>query len=227
MKTRSWTTFSAVVVVGLFSGCTTHFTFDVQPTQMLPASAKGFVRIAEVRDNRRFEVAPKDPYMPSLQNPGEVNSGAITSRAIGRQRDSNGKALGNVLLPDGRTVELVVREAVTKALAELGYAVVDARSPQFEKALPMQVDIEQFWTWFTPRPLILGGGSVEFRVVLALTAEALTGRKVVIASGYAIGKGVAPAEAGLPSTASEWRDVVVAGIDDLVTNLKAMIRPAH
>ena len=98
-----------------------------------------------------------------------------------------------MLLPDGRTVELVVREAVTKALAELGYAVVEARSPQFEKALPMQVDIEQFWAWYTPRPPILGVGSVEFRVVLALKAEALTGRREVIASGYAIGKGVAPA----------------------------------
>jgi hypothetical protein len=166
--------------------------------------------------------------MPSLQNPGEVNSGAITSRAIGRQRGGEGKALGNVLLPDGRTVELVVREAVTKALAELGYAVVDVRSPQFEKAFPMQVDIEQFWTWFTPRPLLfLGGGSVEFRGVLVLKAEALTGRKEVVASGYAIGKGVAPPEAGLPSTESEWRNVVVAGVDDLVTNLKAMIRPSH
>lgn len=226
MKASSWTTFSAVVLVGLFSGCTTQFTFDVQPTRAPPSSAKGFVKIAEVRDNRRFEVAPKDPFMPSLQNPKEVSSGAITSRAIGRQRNSNGKALGNVLLPDGRTVELVVREAVTKALAELDYAVVDARSPQFENALPMQVDVEQFWTWFTPRPPIIGGGSVEFRVVLVLKAEALTGRKEVIAIGYAIGKGVAPAEAGLPSTASEWREVVVAGIDDLVTNLKAMIRPS-
>lgn len=226
MKLRGWTTFSSVVLAGLFLGCTTPLTFDVQPTQMPPASAKGFVKIAEVRDNRRFEVAPKDPHIPSLQKPGELSSGAITSRAIGRQRDSNGKAVGNVLLPDGRTVELVVREAVTKALAELGYAVVDARSPQFEKALPMRVDIERFWAWFTPRPPILRGGSVEFRVVLALKAEALTGRKEVIASGYAIGKDVAPPEAGLPSTASEWRDVVVAGIDDLVTNLKAMIRPS-
>jgi hypothetical protein len=227
MQARRWTKFSAVVLVGLFSGCATHITFDVQPTQMPPASAKGFVKIAEVRDNRRFEVAPKDPFMPSLQNPGEVNSGAITSRTIGRQRDSNGKAWGNVFLPDGRTVELVVREAVTEALAELGYAVVDVRSPQFEKALPMQVDIEQFWTWFTPRPLFLGGGSVEFRGVLVLKAEALIGRKEVIASGYAIGKSVASAEAGLPSTGSEWRNVVVAGVDDLVTSLKAMIRTSH
>jgi hypothetical protein len=227
MKKRSWTTLSAVVLAGLFSGCTTPLTFDVQPTPMPPASAKGFVKIAEVRDNRRFEVAPKDPYMPSLQSPGAVHSGAIRSRAIGRQRDGYGLALGNVLLPDGRTVELVVREAVTKALAELGYAVVEASSPQFEKALPMHIDIEQFWTWYTPRSPFLGVGSVEFRGVLALKAEALTGRREVIASGYAIGKGVPSAAAGLPSTGSEWRDVVVAGIDDLVTNLKAMIRPAH
>lgn len=227
MKKRSWITLSAVVLVGLLLGCTTPLTFDVQPTQMPQASAKGFVRIAEVRDNRRFEVAPKDPSMPSLQNPGEVNSGAITSRTIGRQRNGDGKALGNVLLPDGRTVELAVREMVTNALAELGYAVVDVRSPQFEKAFPMQVDIEQFWTWFTPRPLFFGGGSVEFRGVLVLKAEALTGRKEIIASGYAIGKGVAPPEAGLPSTASEWRDVVVAGVSDLTKNLRAVIKPAN
>lgn len=227
MKPRRWTTLSAVVLVGLFSGCTTPLTFDVQPTWMPPTSAKGFVKIVEVRDNRRFEVAPKDPYMPSLQNSEAVKDGAIRSRAIGRQRDGYGLAFGNVLLPEGRTVELIVREAVTKALAELGYAVVEASSPQIEKALPMHIDIEQFWAWYTPRSPFLGIGSVEFRGVLALKAEALTGRREVIASGYAIGKGVPSAAAELPSTGSEWRDVVVAGIDALVTNLKAMIRPAH
>jgi hypothetical protein len=42
-----------------------------------------------------------------------------------------------------------VREAVTKAPAEQGYAVVDTKSPEFNKALPLQVDIDQFWAWFS------------------------------------------------------------------------------
>ncbi|MGE5714119.1 MAG: hypothetical protein ACM32F_09610, partial [Betaproteobacteria bacterium] len=155
MNARKCIAISALTVVGLFSGCaTTTSTVDVQsaqaPATQAPAAqapavaAKGFAKITEVRDIRRFEAAPKDPSTPSLENAQELKNTAITSRAIARKRGGYGMAFANVLLPEGRTVELVVREAVVKALNEQGYQVVDARSPQYEKALPMQVDIDQF-----------------------------------------------------------------------------------
>jgi hypothetical protein len=180
-------------------------------------AAKGFAKITEVRDIRRFEAAPKEPSTPSLENAQELKNAAITSRAIARKRGGYGMAFANVLLPEGRTVELVVREAVAKALIEQGYEVVDAKSPQYEKALPMQVDIDQFWAWFTPG---FWQVTVEFRGLLLVKAEGLTGRKEDIVRGNAEVKGMAV-------TDSEWKEVVVAGVNDLTKNLKAVIKPAQ
>jgi len=65
------------------------------------------------------------------------------------QAQQHGKGADAIYLPEGRTVEQIVRAAVTKALAEQGYAVVDRTSPHFDSALPAQLDIELFWAWFT------------------------------------------------------------------------------
>jgi uncharacterized lipoprotein YajG len=222
MNARKCVAISALALVGLFSGCaTTTSTVDVQsaqaPAAQAPAvAAKGFAKIMEVRDLRRFEAAPKDPSTPSLENAQELKNAAITSRAIARKRGGYGMAFANVLLPEGRTVELVVREAVVKALTEQGYEVVDAKSPQFDKALPVKVDIDQFWAWFTPG---FWQVSVEFRCLLMLKAEALTGRNEDIVQGSAVVKGMA-------ATDAEWKEAVVAGVSDLTKNLRTVIKPA-
>jgi uncharacterized lipoprotein YajG len=222
MNARKCVAISALALVGLFSGCaTTTSTVDVQsaqaPAAQAPAvAAKGFAKIMEVKDLRRFEAAPKDPSTPSLENAQELKNAAITSRAIARKRGGYGMAFANVLLPEGRTVELVVREAVAKALTEQGYEVVDAKSPQFDKALPVKVDIDQFWAWFTPG---FWQVFVEFRGLLMLKAEALTGRNEDIVQGSAVVKGMA-------ATDAEWKEVVVAGVSDLTKNLRAVIKPA-
>ena len=218
MNARKCVAISALAFVSLFSGCaTTTSTVDVQHAQAPAVAAKGFAKITEVRDIRRFEAAPKEPSTPSLENAQELKNAAITSRAIARKRGGYGMAFANVLLPEGRTVELVVREAVAKALIEQGYEVVDAKSPQYEKALPMQVDIDQFWAWFTPG---FWQVTVEFRGLLLVKAEGLTGRKEDIVRGNAEVKGMAV-------TDSEWKEVVVAGVNDLTKNLKAVIKPAQ
>jgi hypothetical protein len=218
MNARKCVAISALAFVSLFSGCaTTTSTVDVQHAQAPAVAAKGFAKITEVRDIRRFEAAPKEPSTPSLENAQELKNAAITSRAIARKRGGYGMAFANVLLPEGRTVELVVREAVAKALIEQGYEVVDAKSPQYQKALPMQVDIDQFWAWFTPG---FWQVTVEFRGLLLVKAEGLTGRKEDIVRGNAEVKGMAV-------TDSEWKEVVVAGVNDLTKNLKAVIKPAQ
>jgi uncharacterized lipoprotein YajG len=218
MNARSFIAIPALAIVWLLSGCaTTTSTIDVQHAKAPTAAAKGFAKITEVRDLRRFEAAPKDPSTPSLENPQDLKNSAVTSRAIARKRGGYGMAFANVLLPEGRTVEMVVRDAVTKALSEQGYEVVDAKSSQFEKALPLQVDIDQFWAWFSPGFVQV---TVEFRGLLMVRAETLTGRKEDIVQGSAVVKGMAV-------TDTEWREAVVAGVGDLTKNLKAVIRPAN
>jgi hypothetical protein len=67
-----------------------------------------------VTDRRVFEVNPRQANIPSLMNDAEIKNPAITARAVARKRGGFGKTLGDVgdvLLPEGRTVTNVVAVA--------------------------------------------------------------------------------------------------------------------
>lgn len=139
------------MLVGLLgSGCATNRgILDVRITQpQNPASSRA-VTIVRVNDNRVFKASPRTASIPSLKG-GKIEDKAITSRAIARKRNTYGKALGDILLPEGRTVELVVREALVKSFREAGYRVIDDATGSTDKAVPIEADIEQFWSWCTP-----------------------------------------------------------------------------
>jgi uncharacterized lipoprotein YajG len=217
MKTALLRVASLAMFVTLAAGCaTSRSTIDVQQATSSVTAAKGFATIVEVNDKRRFDPAPKEPSTPSLQSVEELKNPAITSRAIARKRNGYGMALGDVLLPEGRTVQSVTRDAVARALTEQGYEVVDEKSPNFSRAVPVKVDIEQFWAWFTPGFVQV---SLEFRGLLVVRAEPVTGKADDAVPGYAIVKGAM-------ATDSTWREVIVAGVDNLVKGLRASIKPA-
>src|SRR5471032_2731500 len=54
-------------------------------------------------DARWFEAAPKVPSIPSLKEPTQITDTQITSRAVGRKRNSYGMAMGDVLLTPPQT----------------------------------------------------------------------------------------------------------------------------
>lgn len=92
------------VLILAMTGCATNrwvLNFVVPPTSN-PKNGTP-VKIVKVTDLRKFELAPKQPNIPSLKN-GEITEKAITSRAIARKRNSYGMALGDIPLPEGRTV---------------------------------------------------------------------------------------------------------------------------
>jgi hypothetical protein len=106
--------------------------------------------IRSVKDERVFVEAGPDPSTPSLGFEGAAQASAETkARAIGRKRNGFGKALGDVLLQSGQTVEGVIREHLAAALAQAGYQVQgeDAAGPS-----PLVIDahIKQFWAWLRP-----------------------------------------------------------------------------
>lgn len=206
---------AVLALAWLLSGCAaTRSTFDVPIAQAPADAARGFVKITQVRDQRRFEAAPRNPSTPSLQNPDEIDDPAIASRAIARKRGGYGKAMADILLPEGRTVEQLVREAVTQAVREQGYAVVDEPSPAFGQALPLAVDIQQFWSWATPGFWQM---TVEFEGILLLNGEALLVSPQEVVRGYSIVKSMA-------ITDEVWRQVMQQGIADLVEQVKAKVR---
>ena len=139
----------AVLAGVLGSGCATNRgILDVRiDVPQDPESGK-VVKIARVTDRRVFEEAPPNPSTPSLKGM-EIGDPAITVRAIARKRNGYGKAIGDILLPEGRTVEDLVREALVKSFREAGYRVV-ADDAKADKAASIEADIEQFWAWFTP-----------------------------------------------------------------------------
>ncbi len=139
---------SSVWLLG--SGCATSrgiLPIEVA-TQSNPDTGQTF-RIVEVKDSRVFELRPPQPSTPSLEN-GEIQDESITLRAIARKRNGYGKALGDILLPEGRTVLDLTRESITRAMRESGLRVLSEADPGWKAATPLQADIQQLWAWMTP-----------------------------------------------------------------------------
>lgn len=96
------------------SGCaTTRSEISVETNDGINSQKGMAVRIDAVKDARVFQIKPPNPDIPSLKDDGILNK-AITSRAIARKRNTYGKGLGDVLLPEGQTVagltETLLRE---------------------------------------------------------------------------------------------------------------------
>jgi hypothetical protein len=118
-------------------------------TQPLNASAPTVV-IRTVKDERTFEQAPDEPSTPSLGFEGVLQATAeAKARAIGRKRNTFGKALGDVFLQDGQTVVGVVRENLTTALREAGFNVREEKAAE-PGSLLVDVHIKKFWAWVQP-----------------------------------------------------------------------------
>lgn len=135
----------------LFTGCVAgRRSFDVglESGSMPPPqpSTKGPIAFGTVTDSRRFENKPDDPSTPSIH--GDVNkiSADERSRFIGRQRNTYGHAMGDIVLPDGKTVQTKIVEILSQGLLQRGYSVV-ASDPA---AGTMTVDVQDFWSWMTP-----------------------------------------------------------------------------
>lgn len=117
--------------------------------QSLNANAPTAV-IRTVKDERTFEQAPDEPSTPSLGFEGALQATAeAKARAIGRKRNTFGKALGDVFLQDGQTVGGIVRENLAAALREAGFNVLGEQATE-PASLVIDVHIRKFWAWIQP-----------------------------------------------------------------------------
>lgn len=150
-KTISMT--ALIVVCAAITGCATsrsEIRLSAPAAATSDAASDKSVLIRSVVDERTFEQKPRNPSTPSLGFGGADKAAAeVKARAIGRKRNTYGKALGDVLLEDGQTVEGIVRDNLTSALRDAGYAVVDG-APSNTSTLIVDVHIKQFWAWFQP-----------------------------------------------------------------------------
>jgi hypothetical protein len=132
------------------TGCaTSRGVVEIQIPEANDPLSESAYKIVSVEDRRNFELKPQPPSIPSLKN-GEIDDPAITSRAIARKRNGFGKALGDILLPEGRTVQQLTDEAIVRAFRESGLSVVSREHPQWDSAKPIEAEIQQLWAWMTP-----------------------------------------------------------------------------
>lgn len=200
---------------GVFlSGCAVgRGVVDVRvPSSSSPAAGTP-VKIVSVVDKRVFQKKPPQPSMPSLKD-GELNDTAITSRAIARKRNTYGMALGDILLPEDRTVVSLTEEALTKALNEAGYRVLSEGDAGYADAPALTAEIEQFWAWATPGFWEI---SLEFESKVALRGDWPVGDAAQTVRGYAKVGSVA-------ATESVWKEVLDKGLQDLVDKVRSVLK---
>ena len=164
------------------------------------------VWVAPPTDDRTFEHRPRRPSIPSLKK-GEINDPSITSRAIARKRNSFGKALGDILLPEGRTVQELVREAVVQGLRTSGYRVTMGDTPG-DSAQKVNTSINKLWAWMNPGFWTIG---IEFEAELTLTG--LPGQSYTVLKASHERRGMA-------AGSGAWRRVISEGIDELVFKIR-------
>ncbi len=134
----------------LVTGCATSIsevTISSPETfeQKVPVDPNKTFFINSVVDERVFDLAPSDPSVPSL-DPSEHEK----SRAIGRKRNTYGKALGGFILKPGQTVEFMVGEALRMAAANNGYMVLERKEDVKKDTVVADVKIKKFWSWMNP-----------------------------------------------------------------------------
>ncbi|HYC55613.1 MAG TPA: flagellar biosynthesis protein [Candidatus Binatia bacterium] len=207
---------AAAAMLAGASGCaTSRGVLDIrQPSLANPATGPA-IKIVEVRDQRKFEVAPNQPSIPSLKD-RDIGNKPLRSRAIARKRNTYGAALGDILLPEGRTVEQLTREALTAGLREGGIRVVEPGDVDYDSAVPFEADIEKFWSWFTPG---------FWAITLEFQSEVRVSSAVAGLSPTAVTLHGAASDSGQAATGGAWQKVMNAGLADLVRDCREQPSP--
>ena len=109
------------------------------------------VYIESVIDQRVFQENPKTQDIPSLGFGGSADAtDDIKKRAIARKRNGFGKALGDILLEEGQTVETVITAALNRSFLETGYKIISDEKNISENTIIVKATIEKFWAYMTP-----------------------------------------------------------------------------
>ncbi len=196
-------------ILALASGCAYNRGQIELKMAETPNPATGTaVKFLQVTDNRRFEAAPTEPSIPSLKD-GAISNSAITSRAVARKRNWMGIALGDVLLPPGRTVTQMAREALTRALREAGYRVLGPEDADYGRAVPLTVSVNDFWAWSTV-------ANLEFKTDIRIEGNIEPLRGGLSVQGKA-------RKSLVTGSNAEWMQVITMGLEDLNKNVKAKL----
>ncbi len=202
------------VAVLMLSGCATgRDTLDVRVAVPVNPDTSNAVVIRSITDSRSFEVDPRQADIPSLSDE-DIDNPAITSRAVARKRNSFGAAMGDILLPEGRTVSALVGEALTKTLRENGFAVYSGDESAPAGALDLDVEIERFWAWFRPGFARI---AMEFAGAVKISPNPVNRSGDMRINGQSRVQGQA-------ATNSNWQETIDLGLESLMEDMAEQLR---
>lgn len=210
---------TAILLLGLTvltGGCalgTRVVPLSVPATTASAPPTKPSITVGPVTDARQFQNSPSDPSTPSIN--GDFNSMPRDqlSRMIGRQRNAYGKALGDIALPSGRSVESETQALVEQGLRRRGYAI-GAPGTSSNTAT---VRVDQFWAWFSP-----GFWAVTFeaRVTCTISLDVNGQSRTFVVQGY--GK-----ETGQIGSDANWQAAYTQAFEDFLRNFDRELAAAQ
>ena len=182
-----WSTCSALVVILTLTGfnCATGYTtllISLEPGAN-PDIGPG-AKIVRVEDRREFNVwgSHKSTIHSTVgvrvKENGtwrRVEDPKLTARLVGRKQNHEGVTMGEIVLPQGRTVALAVKTAVERGLREAGIRTLRSDEVGYDEAAELSIAIDEFW--------IRGGGSFRYKVEINGTLAPFTDAKILSGRG--------------------------------------------
>lgn len=206
---------ASLLAINLLGACaTSRSALDVQAPAGQPGAANGKqVFINAAVDKRLFQINPSSPEVPSL-DPSENQDDSIKQRAIGRKRNGFGKALGDILLKDGQSIESLTTSSIRQAFVEKGYTVISNKEQISKDTFVVDANIEKFWAWMNP-----GFASIT------LSTEISTELDIKSASNNSKEKIYVKAADGFQlGTESNWIEVINRALRLYVDDLKSKLK---
>ena len=171
------------------------------------AATQGRVYIATVTDNRQFQNKPSDPSVPSIDGDVTKLSAQEKDKMIGRQRNTFGKAMGDIGLAENDSVTKRTRLLVSEGLRRKGFDVTDdPTSP-----ITLGVSIDEFWAWGTPGFWAL---TFEAKLQCTISVTGPAGVRTAIVKGYGLNHGQVAKDVN-------WQEAFDPAFEDFMTNLGA------
>lgn len=205
---------SSLLIAIVATGCaTSRSNLDVQIPKAQNAQSNGKqVFINSVADKRAFQLNPPNPDIPSL-DPSEDQNEQIKLRAIGRKRNGFGKALGDMLLKEGETVQSLTNQSIQQAFTEKGYTVLSSKDQVTKDTYIVDANIQKFWAWMNPGFWQITLSS-EISTDLAIKApKGATSQQISVkaADGYQV------------ATEANWTEIIQKSIQLYINDLKSKL----
>lgn len=172
------------------------------------ATARGTVALGSMEDLRVFQNKPSDPSTPSVKGDYHSMSAAEKSRMVGRQRNSFGKAMGDIALPSGQSIRTKTEELLTEAFARRGYSLSGTSGNQ------ASAEVRRFWAWFTP-----GMWYIQFEAVVEcqITVSKGGNRRSFTVRGHGT-------NGGQVASNRNWNQAYEEAFTDFLANLDAELQ---